>query len=255
MDTNVPRARRLLDPNFRWRGSDVSRMEAFADAVFALVLALLFLRAQPPVDMAELSAALKNLVPFAATFAVLGMVWVDHHRYFRRYGLQDGVTFFGNLLLLFLVLFYAYPLKFLATLLSVMLLGPIGEQSARSMTAGFDQLGPGTLMLFYSGGFGAIYVTLALLYRHALRRGDDLQLDAVERHATVTSLLTCLVMVLFAGLSVLLTLLSLIGVGDGSWGGWVYFGIGPVMAVLGFRRGAAEHRLVQARGAGGPGVS
>lgn len=237
----VPRSRRFLDRDFRWRGTDVTRMEAFGDAVFALVLALLFLRAVPPQTIGELMATMKGLLPFAITFALLAMVWIDHHRYFRRYGLVDRTTFFGNLWLLFLVMVYAYPLKFLFTLLCVLWLGPIGELTAETMGAVTTSADVERMMLFYGAGFGAIYATFALLYRHALRR-TDLQLDAVERHMTVTTLLESTTLVGFAVVSMLLALL-----GMPRESGLVYFGVGPAMTVLGWRRGRAQAALVAAR--------
>jgi Endosomal/lysosomal potassium channel TMEM175 len=241
--SELPHARRLLDRHFRWRGLEVSRMEAFADAVFAIVLALLFLQSEPPANLDDLKAAMKALLPFAVTFLLLTMVWVDHHRYFHRYGLFDKTTFFGNLWLLFLVLVYAYPLKFLFTMMSVMWFGPIGNLTRQSMSVGTDELDGVRLMTFYGIGFGAIYATFALLYRHALRRGEDLGLDAVERHLTVSSMLECLVLVAFALLSVLLAWIATTGVS-----GLVYFGIGPAMGLLGWRRGAALRRLLAVRG-------
>lgn len=239
-------AQRFLDRHFRWRGTEVSRTEAFADAVFALVLALLFLQSRPPENLGELQAAMRALVPFAVTFVLLTMVWVDHHRFFRRYGLRDKATFFGNLWLLFLVLAYAYPLKFLFTLLCVLWFGPIGSLDAASMTVGSDQLGSVALMAFYSLGFGAIYATFALLYRHALRRADDLGLDAVERHLTVTAIYECLVLVGFAAASLLLALLRM-----PAFSGMVYFGIGPSMGVLGALRGKQAAKRIAARAAAG----
>jgi hypothetical protein len=40
-------------------------------------------------------------------------VWVRHYYFFRYYGLDDPVTIVLNTLLLFVVLFYVYPLKLL----------------------------------------------------------------------------------------------------------------------------------------------
>jgi hypothetical protein len=62
---------RRFDRHFRWRGTNVSRLEGFTDAVFAIVLALLFLRAAPPTNFDELDAAMRALVPFAASFAII----------------------------------------------------------------------------------------------------------------------------------------------------------------------------------------
>lgn len=243
MDSVPSLARRWLDPHFRWRGTDVSRMEAFADAVFAIVLALLFLQAKPPENLGELKAAMLALVPFAVTFTLLAMVWVEHHRFFRRYGLRDKATFFGNLWLLFLVLVYAYPLKFLFTLLFVWWVAPIGALTTVQATRGEAELGPVTLMIFYGAGFGAIYGTYGLLYAHALRRAGDLGLDAVERHLTVTSLIECGVYVGVAGLS-----LAIAACGSPFWSGMIYCALGPTMAVAGALRGSALQRLVARRG-------
>jgi len=237
-------ARRFLDPHFRWRSHEVSRMEAFADAVFGLVVALLFLQTKVPENLLELKAAMLSLLPFAVSFVLLTMVWVEHHQFNRRYGLRDKATFFGNLWLLFLVLVYAYPLKFLFTLLFVAWIAPIGDLTIDRMGVGQEQLGMQQLMVFYGVGAGAIYATFALLYRHALCRGDDLGLDAVERHLTVTSVIECCVLVTFSLLSIALALCD-----QPSWSGMIYCGIGPTMAVVGSRRGRQVTALVNARGA------
>ena len=240
-------ARRLLDRHFRWRGTDVSRMEAFADGVFAIVLGLLFLQTTPPRDLAEFKAAMLALLPFGVTFALLVMVWVEHHRFFRRYGLRDGPTFFGNLGLLFLVLVYAYPLKFLFTMLCVVWIGPIGALTHESMSQGAEARDGLMLMTFYGVGFGTIYATFALLYRHALRRAEELGLDAVERYLTVTSLLECTRLMTIALLSVLLAWLW-----SNAASGLVYFALGPAMTVIGSRRGRGLRPLLATRGAGEP---
>jgi hypothetical protein len=235
--------RRFLDPHFRWRGHEVSRMEAFADAVFGLVVALLFLQTKVPENLAELKAAMMSLVPFAVTFVLLAMVWVEHHQFFRRYGLRDKATFFGNLWLLFLVLVYAYPLKFLFTLLFVAWIAPIGDLTIDRMAVGQDQLDARQLMVFYGIGTGAIYATFALLYRHAQRRADDLGLDGVERHLTATSILECCVLMGFALASIVFALCN-----QPEWSGLIYCGIGPVMGVVGSRRGGQLRQMVAARG-------
>ena len=240
----APQARRWLDRDFRWRGTDVSRMEAFADAVFAIVLALLFLQTKVPANFGELKAAMKGLLPFGVTFVLLAMVWLDHHRFFRRYGLRDRTTMFGNLALLFLVLVYAYPLKFLFTALAVQWLGPIGEMTPAAIAVGSIAGDEYRLLVFYGIGFGAIYLTLTMLYWHALRRAGDLQLDDVERHDTVSSMLECGVLLGFAMLSATLALLR---IGPPALAGFIYFGICPSMAVLGWRRGVGHARLVAAR--------
>jgi hypothetical protein len=61
---------------------------------------------------------------------VLYSVWCDHYVFFRRYGLQDYLTMHLSAVLLFVVLFYVYPLKFLFTALMDELL--VHDQAAFS---------------------------------------------------------------------------------------------------------------------------
>ena len=44
---------------------------------------------------------------------MVSWIWHQHNLFFRRYGLQDAWTTFLNCVLLFVVLFYVFPLKFL----------------------------------------------------------------------------------------------------------------------------------------------
>ena len=55
---------------------------------------------------------MRGFLGFAICFAVLMWIWWAHHTFFRRYALTDGYTIVINTMLLFLVLYYTYPLKF-----------------------------------------------------------------------------------------------------------------------------------------------
>src|SRR5215831_13157659 len=111
------RAGLLPEKYFRWRGGEITRLEAFCDVVFGFALTLLVVSLEVPRNYQELMAALRGFVPFAACFAQLILIWRAHYRFSRRYGLEDPYTVFLNVVLLFLVLFYVYPLKFVFTLL------------------------------------------------------------------------------------------------------------------------------------------
>jgi uncharacterized membrane protein len=100
---------------FRWRGTEITRLEHFSDAVFAFAVTLLVVSLEVPKSVPELMVALRGFVAFGVCFAMLGMVWRFHCHFFRRYGLQDGWVTFLNFVLLFFVLFYVYPLKFLVS--------------------------------------------------------------------------------------------------------------------------------------------
>ena len=69
-----------------------------------------------PRTYTELVVAMKGFFAFAICFTILVQVWYYHYIYSRRYGLQTTYTIVLNAVLLFVVLFYVYPLKFLFTL-------------------------------------------------------------------------------------------------------------------------------------------
>src|SRR5271156_2458289 len=94
----------LPEPYFRWRGGEITRLEAFCDVVFGFALTLLVVSLEVPRNYAELMTAIRGFVPFAACFTQLILIWRAHYRFSRRYGLEDPYTVFLNVLLLFLVL-------------------------------------------------------------------------------------------------------------------------------------------------------
>lgn len=154
---------------------DVNRIEAFSDAVFGFALTLLVVSLEVPRSYADMVENVRGLPAFAACFAILLMIWQEHHKFFRRYGVHDGVIIWVNGVLLFVVLFYVYPLKFLMTLLlganGVLLGGHIDQESGMRM--------PG-LMAMYGVGFVAVFVLLAVLHwraRRCLRADPDPSID------------------------------------------------------------------------------
>lgn len=94
------------------RGSDLSRLTAFSDGVFAIAITLLVLQIDVPSGVgssSELWDGLRdesgNLFAFALSFAVIGAFWVTHHRFMRRLQAFDTGLMWRNLLYLaFLVL-------------------------------------------------------------------------------------------------------------------------------------------------------
>jgi len=167
---------------FRCRGKEVNRIEAFSDAVFGFALTLLVISLEVPRTFRELKVAMQGFPAFAICFAWLLSIWFQHYRFFRRYGLQDATTFALNAILLFVVLFYVYPLKFLFSLLTSGIWGGtrVGAQQPQPIT-GADVP---TLMTIYGLGFIAVYLVLALLNRHAYRLRERLQLNESEQLLT-----------------------------------------------------------------------
>lgn len=172
---------------------DPTRIEGFSDAVFGFSLTLLAFSLEVPRSIQELELlAVAQLVPTLAAFALMCWIWAEHNAFFRQFGLQDPATIVLNAALLFLVVFYTYPLKFMAVYLWFILSSGLGWTgitaaivSSGSLTAGVR---PGrgndfALMLIYNLGFIALFAIFALLYRHALRQKDALALDDVTLFA------------------------------------------------------------------------
>jgi uncharacterized membrane protein len=85
-----------------------ARFEAFSDGVFAFAITLLALGFVLPAlhspSNRALAAALfrlwPNLIAYALSFSVIGLMWQNHHALFRLVRYVDRKTVFWNLLLL-----------------------------------------------------------------------------------------------------------------------------------------------------------
>lgn len=212
----------------RTRGPDTERLEAFSDGVFAFALTLLVVSLEVPNTFAELLRTVQGFPAFAASFAVLVWIWVEHYRFFRTYRVVDGWIIALNSLLLFVILFYVYPLKFMFSFLSRLYLGIGGSDDA------FHGLrlehGP-TLMLIYGAGFVAVFVVFALLHGRVLRVAPRIGLDPQLRRRAAHSLGSHLLSVAIGVLSLLLAAIlpdRLVGLA-----GFTYALLGPVHATYG----------------------
>src|SRR4028119_207891 len=159
----------------RLRGREVSRVEALSDAVFGFAITLLVVSLEVPQTFDALMEMMRGFVAFAICFAMLILVWYQQYKFFRRYGLNDALTFVLNAALLFVVLFYVYPLKFVWTLLVNLMLGVdtrvrlLSGELVEPVAA--HQMGP--MMVVFSIGYVAVFVVFALLYFRAYsKRGE-----------------------------------------------------------------------------------
>ena len=164
---------------FRLRGTAMSRVDGFSDVVFGFALTLIVVSLEVPHTYDELHTVLLGFLPFFLCFATLITVWWDHFCFFRRYGLHDAGTIFINCTLLFTLLFYVYPLKFLFTLVATQISGHIGPNVFSNV------LQVRELMILYGVGFAAIYFCLSALYWNAWRQRADLDLSPFERTLTL----------------------------------------------------------------------
>jgi len=103
-----------------------------------------------------------------------------HTSLFRRYPLNDKPSILINGLLLFTVLFYVYPLKFLAASFAA-LFAP--ERSTVAIgTVGHLQ----TLFMLYAVGWMIVFSLFAILYRRAWTMREHLSLTPVEAYDAIT---------------------------------------------------------------------
>jgi uncharacterized membrane protein len=168
---------------FRMRGMATTRIETFTDAAFALALSLLVLTADVPTSYAELLEALRGIPSFVLSATLLMMFWSGHHTFSRRYGLEDGPTIVLSCLLVFTVLVYVYPLRFMLEAMLVWF-GWILGLWTEPPSIGLEASQVNSLFVIYGAGFLAMCGTIILLNVRAWRLRDELALDPLERFDT-----------------------------------------------------------------------
>ncbi len=220
---------------------EVSRIEGFSDAVFAFAVTLLVVSLEVPHTFNELAAAMRQFFAFAICFALLFQVWWRHFNFFRRYGLEDAPTIVLTGILLFVVLFYVYPLKFVFTMVINQMIGGAPGQDEHGPPVILASQTP-RLMQIYSGGVVAVFTIFALMYANALRQRERLELDARQQLEARLSIIDNAGIALIGVASVLVATLG--GpVAAASIAGPMYFLIGPFKWGLGWYSAKAYLRL------------
>ncbi|CAN5515836.1 hypothetical protein BH10BAC5_BH10BAC5_24090 [soil metagenome] len=217
--------------NFKWRSHEITRIEAFTDAVFAFAVTLLVVSLEVPNTYDELAHKMKGFFVFAVGFALLMQIWYGQFVFFRRYGLQDLKTIILNLVLIFVVLFYVYPLKFVFNLI-------LPGEGILSITASQVK----DLMVIYGIGFISIYVCFMLLYHHAYKQSTELSLTSKEVFDTKTKFYGNTIMSCIGLLSVATALV----LPDRYSGlsGFVYILISPALSIFFSKRGTKRKNLL-----------
>jgi uncharacterized membrane protein len=183
----------------------VSRVEGFSDAVFGFALTLLVVSLEVPMSFAGLKVILTGFLPFGLTFALVCWIWYEHYAFFRRFDAEDPLTIALNCALLFLVLFFVYPLKFV---FQNVVQGMMGEPIAfMNMTVADNRL----LLWVYSAGFAGMMALFALLYWNVYRKRVRLQLSAEDVFDARAGVRTHLISVSVALVSIVLALTVPIG--------------------------------------------
>ncbi|PYJ08340.1 MAG: hypothetical protein DMF06_12995 [Verrucomicrobia bacterium] len=204
---------------FRERGREVNRLESFSDAVFGFALTLLVVSLDVPKTFDDLVATMRGFPAFALCFLFLALIWNGHYRFCRRYGLDDGMSRFLTCVMLFLVLFYVYPLKFLFNFSITGLFG--GSAPSATMTRSEFS----TLLVIYGLGFAAVYLSQTLLYLHAYRLRDALELTELEKFDTRYQIFRLVTLVGFGLIAALLACIPQVW----NWSSLVYILLFPIL--------------------------
>jgi len=141
------------------------------------------------------------------------------------------------------VLFYAYPLKFLATFLWSLIIGE-GVEPMFVLPAGVDWGGGSFfqrsgMMYFYGLGVVGVFGLLALMVTHAYRLREKLELDELEVFLTVASIRAHLITVGIA----LLSILVLASGGQPGIAGIIYFRMPVLHPAAGIYTGIRAERI------------
>jgi uncharacterized membrane protein len=220
---------------FRWRGGEITRLEAFCDVVFGFALTLLVVSLEVPRSYGELISAMRGFVPFAVCFGQLVMIWVTHYKFSRRYGLQDGYTVFLNMMLLFVVLLYVYPLKFVFSLV-------FSQLSGGDLGNGVGWHEASVLMRIYAVGFTLVFLLFVLMYVHAYQLRTELGLNEVEILETRNAIQGSALLAIVGALSFAMAFRN------PAWAGWLYFLLGPVLGINGALFGKRVRLLAEKTG-------
>jgi hypothetical protein len=221
-----------LRSTFRRRGGEITRVEALSDAVFAFAVTLLIVSLEVPKTFHDLLTTMHGFGAFALCFILLINIWYEQYIFFRRYGLEDTWTITLNAALLFVVLFYIYPLKFLFSMLVNIWTGqslevhlPGGRVEAVIEGAQLPQL-----FVIFGAGYVAVFLVFLLLYLHAYKKRRELELTALESFDTKVGLYAAVFHMGVGASSILVALAA--GLSHISWAGYIYpLLLGPGLTV------------------------
>jgi hypothetical protein len=135
-----------------------------------------------PRSYQQLTLLLQGIPAFACCFALLVWIWHEHDAFFERYPLQDGTTIVLNSALLFSVLLYIYPLKFMFDSFMFQVFGlqtipPVNRMSLTELA---------NASVLYGLGFFVLMGLFTLLYLHAYRQRAMLGMTPMDAFDTRT---------------------------------------------------------------------
>lgn len=133
-----------------------NRLEALSDGVFAFAATLMVVQVGSNTEFISFSKELPNFISFGASFFIMMALWKVHYNFFRRTDYIDNWIIALNMILLFTVLFYIFPVK--------SLLDSLLKRSAMTIGEFSD------LFQLYSIGFSVMFGSLSLMYFRAFKK-------------------------------------------------------------------------------------
>jgi uncharacterized membrane protein len=212
------------------QGVGTERITAFSDGVYAIAITLLVLDLRLPdlpasATADELTAALFELSPklfaYALSFAVIGFLWITHHRLFAFIRRYDSTLLWLNLLVLLFVALLPFP---------TVVLG------------GYGHLAPAVIL--YASTFVLISMSQLLLWVYASRWGHLVDADLDPRlvtYMTLRGLTALLIWLLSIPLAFVDTTLAMMS--------WTLLGVAAkIVAHIFYREDAEEREALEAAG-------
>lgn len=138
-----------------------SRLEALSDGVFGFAATLMVVDLGASTELISFSEELPNFLSFGVSFFVMMALWKLHYNFFRRTKHIDNWIITFNMVLLFTVLFYIFPVK---SLLDSML-----QQKGMSMND-LSQL-----FQIYSIGFSTMFLSFVFMYYRAFKKDQKIE--------------------------------------------------------------------------------
>jgi uncharacterized membrane protein len=168
-----------MQEQFKIRGENSTRLENFSDAVFAFSITLLMISLEVPETFSRILELTDELIAFAITIIPLLLIWQQHRMFFRRYGLDDGTILKWNTILLFIVLIFIFPLKFLSLFL-IRFITMIFFGTGNVFATMIEGNQVPWLMVYYGIGAIGILFVFSRFYKHALKKKEELELSGYE---------------------------------------------------------------------------
>ena len=140
---------------------NINRIEAFSDAVFAVAATLMVVSFDIGENSILHEANTESFITFGISFFVLVGFWWVHYNFFRRTNYMDNWIIALNALLLFVTIYYVFPLKSL-----------INSWFGNEILT-ID----GFVLLFelYSMGFALVFGCFSLMYYRAYKKTRRLE--------------------------------------------------------------------------------